>query len=53
MKYITKCDFLSQKANFTFNEEGDIKYKTFIGNNKSIFSFMFIWIMYLFFNIFF
>ena len=38
MKYITKCDFLSRKANFTFNEEGDIKYKTFIGGIISLFS---------------
>ena len=38
MKFITKCDYLSRKANFTFNEEGDIEYKTFIGGIISIFS---------------
>ena len=33
---ITKCDILSHKVSLTFNEKGDISYKTFIGGLISI-----------------
>ena len=38
MKYITKLDFLSCSAKFTFNESGETKYKTIIGGIISFLS---------------
>ncbi len=38
MKFFKKFDFLSHKATLTFNEKGEIGYKTFIGGVISIFS---------------
>ena len=36
--FIEKCDFLSHKVTLTFNEKGDIGYKTFIGGIISLIS---------------
>ena len=36
--FIEKCDFLSHKVTLTFNEKGDIGYKTFIGGVISLIS---------------
>ena len=38
MKFFKKFDFLSHKATLTFNEKGEIGYRTFIGGVISIFS---------------
>ena len=38
MKLIKKFDFLSHKATLTFNEKGEIGYKTYIGGIISLFS---------------
>ena len=38
MKYIKKIDFLSCSANFTFNENGETKYKTIFGGIISFIS---------------
>ena len=38
MKIITKADFLSRSAKFTFNDKGDVTYQTFIGGIISLIS---------------
>ena len=37
-KIITKADFLSRSAKFTFNDKGDVTYQTFIGGIISLIS---------------
>ena len=44
MKFFRNLDIYSYKAHFTFNEKGDIGYKTFIGG---IFSFITLFISFI------